>query len=58
MIMIIVKRRRRIQIITTIIVIIVSRKKKLNKYDLLECVDYFVRPEIDQPQGVVPDTAQ
>lgn len=27
-------------------------------YDLLECVEYFVRPEIDQPQGVVPDTAQ
>jgi len=57
MIMIIIKIRRRIKILTTIIVIIVSRKK-LNKYDLLECVDYFVRPEIDQPQGVVPDTAQ
>lgn len=57
MIMIIIKIRRRIKILTTIIVIIVSRKK-LNKYDLLECVDYFVRPEIDQPQGVVSDTAQ
>jgi hypothetical protein len=36
----------------------VCARESNKMYDLLECVEYLVRPEIDQPQGVVPDTAQ